>query len=138
LSARLGGVSVRAFLGGRFEMAVLESADAVRAATPDLRSIRDAHARGLIITAAGEKTGEGKGPDVVSRFFAPHSGNDEDPVTGSVHCAIVPYWAGRLDKRSLHCRQLSTRGGDLYCALAQGRVTIEGAVQFYMEGSISV
>ena len=132
LSERLGGVPVTGFVAGTFELALLPDEVAVRTARPDLRAIETAHPRGLVITAPGDTC------DVVSRFFAPHSGNDEDPVTGSVHCTIAPYWAGQVGRNRLHCRQLSRRGGDLYCTLADGRVRIEGAARFYLEGTIDV
>jgi CRP-like cAMP-binding protein len=71
-----------------------------------------------------------------SRYFAPHCGIDEDPVTGSAHCTIIPYWAAKLGKDSLHARQVSARGGDLWCRLAGDRVLISGYATLYMTGEL--
>ena len=86
-----------------------------------------------IVTAPGED-----GIDFVSRFFAPKQGVPEDPVTGSAHCTLVPYWAKRLGKVELEARQLSRRGGALRCALNGNRVSIGGRAVVYLEGQISV
>jgi predicted PhzF superfamily epimerase YddE/YHI9 len=87
----------------------------------------------VIVTAPG--TGES---DFVSRFFAPARGVDEDPVTGSSHCTLIPYWAERLGKRRLAARQLSRRGGALSCALEGDRVTIAGRAVLYLKGTITI
>jgi predicted PhzF superfamily epimerase YddE/YHI9 len=84
-----------------------------------------------IVTAPGES-----GVDFVSRFFAPAQGVPEDPVTGSAHCTLVPYWAKRLGKMQLEARQLSRRGGALYCALQGDRVNIGGRAVIYLDGQI--
>jgi predicted PhzF superfamily epimerase YddE/YHI9 len=86
----------------------------------------------LIVTAPS------KDCDFVSRFFAPGRGIDEDPVTGSAHCTLIPYWARRLGKTKLHARQVSKRGGELFCELSGDRVTISGRVALYSEGTIHV
>ena len=86
-----------------------------------------------IATAPGDG-----GIDFVSRFFAPAQGLPEDPVTGSSHCTLVPYWSKRLGKTELEARQLSRRGGALTCALKGDRVTIAGRAVLYLEGRISV
>ena len=86
-----------------------------------------------IVTAPGEDD-----IDFVSRFFAPKQGVPEDPVTGSAHCTLVPYWAARLGKVELEARQLSRRGGALRCALNGNRVSIGGRAVVYLEGQISV
>ena len=86
-----------------------------------------------IVTAPGED-----GIDFVSRFFAPAQGVPEDPVTGSSHCTLVPYWAHRLGKTNLEARQLSRRGGALSCALDGDRVSIAGRAVLYLEGQIEV
>jgi predicted PhzF superfamily epimerase YddE/YHI9 len=85
------------------------------------------------VTAPGEE-----GVDFVSRFFAPAQGVPEDPVTGSSHCTLVPYWANRLGKTKLEARQLSRRGGALSCALDGDRVSIAGRAVLYLEGQIEV
>ena len=95
---------------------------------PDFAALKAASSRSIIVTAPGDNC------DVVSRFFAPQHGIDEDPVTGSAHCSLVPYWAGRLHKRQLHCRQISTRGGKLDCELQDGRVFMTGNAVTFMQG----
>ncbi|MDO8540783.1 MAG: PhzF family phenazine biosynthesis protein [Opitutaceae bacterium] len=123
----------------RFDrFAVLEDATAVRELRPDLARVAAAGGRGLIVTAAGDGT-----CDFVSRFFAPQSGVPEDPVTGSTHCALAPYWAARLGRRNLHARQISPRGGELWCAVgndltASGRVRIAGHAVTYLQGGMTI
>lgn len=81
-------------------------------------------------------TAPGTNCDFVSRYFAPGAGIDEDPVTGSIHSVLVPYWAERLRKNQLEARQISARGGVLRCELKGDRVDIAGQAAFYMEGSV--
>ena len=88
--------------------------------------------RGLIVTAPGDDC------DFVSRFFAPQAGIKEDPVTGSAHCQMVPFWSARLGKKSLLARQLSTRGGTLYCEDAGDRVMLAGKTIPFLEGAITL
>jgi predicted PhzF superfamily epimerase YddE/YHI9 len=83
-------------------------------------------------------TAPGSDCDFVSRFFAPGMGIPEDPVTGSAHCTLVPYWAERLGKTTLHARQISARGGELFCELRGDRVEIAGHAVKYLEGTIAV
>lgn len=109
----------------------------------DLRAIRDCgeianvlrelDLWGLIATAPGDA-----GYDFVSRFFAPDKGVPEDPVTGSAHCALVPFWAKRLDKTTLKARQISPRGGDLVCTHDGARTVLSGPCSLYMTGEIHV
>jgi len=114
-------------------MAVLASEEAVRGVRPDFRSLAALEiGRGLIVTAPGREA------DFVSRFFAPGVGIDEDPVTGSAHCTLVPYWAKRLGRNRLHALQLSARGGELWCALSGGRVIMAGEATPYLEGTIEI
>lgn len=113
-------------------MAVLASEAEVRAVRPDFTAIAALGVRGLIVTAPGEDC------DFVSRFFAPAVGVPEDPVTGSAHCTLAPYWAARLGKNSLHARQVSARGGELWCELRGERVKIAGHAVKYLEGEIEV
>ncbi len=87
---------------------------------------------GIIVTAPGEQS------DFVSRFFAPPEGIDEDPVTGSAHTILAPFWAERLDKKSLHAYQLSRRKGELFCELAGDRVLISGKAVTYLKGEIEI
>jgi PhzF family phenazine biosynthesis protein len=113
-------------------LALLESEAAVRAVVPDLAKVAALPGDGLIITAPGEEV------DFVSRYFAPHAGIPEDPVTGSAHCTLAPFWAARLGKTRLTARQVSRRGGELLVEDAGDRVLISGRVAPYLEGRIHV
>jgi predicted PhzF superfamily epimerase YddE/YHI9 len=114
-------------------MAVLESAQRVRALAPDLAAIGRLERSGVIVTAAGDEP-----YDFVSRYFAPAKGIPEDPVTGGAHCALVPYWARRLGKRELRAFQASWRGGEIVCRLAHDRVELAGSCVFYLEGEATI
>jgi PhzF family phenazine biosynthesis protein len=116
-------------------VAVLERADDVRALRPDLDAIARIDAPGLIVTAPGD--GEA---DFVSRYFGPRVGIPEDPVTGSAHCTLAPYWARRLGRTRLVAHQVSARGGRLECEDVPGEdaVRIAGRAVQYLEGSIDV
>ena len=83
-------------------------------------------------------TAKGNNCDFVSRYFAPELGVPEDPVTGSAHCILAPYWASQLDKTSLKAKQLSKRGGEVLCELEGERVLLSGNAVLYMEGSINI
>jgi PhzF family phenazine biosynthesis protein len=113
-------------------MVVLESESAVRAIQPDFEALRRIESRGIIVTARGERS------DFVSRFFAPRVGVPEDPVTGSAHCVLTPYWATVLGKTVLHAFQVSKRGGELFCSTSGDRVRISGKAVFYLEGTIRI
>ncbi len=111
---------------------VYENEEDIRNLTPDMAGLASLDLRGVIATAPG-------GPaDFVSRFFAPALGIPEDPVTGSAHCALTPYWAKRLGKDDLYARQISGRGGELYCRNLGERVAISGRAVLYMKGIIEV
>lgn len=114
-------------------LARVESADAVRGVSPDFALIASLDRKGLIVTAEGE--GEF---DFISRYFAPAQGILEDPVTGSAHCALAPYWAKRLGKAQLRAYQASRRGGEIGCRHAGGRVELSGSCVFYREGQVEV
>ena len=113
-------------------LAVFASEAEVRALAPDMALMKGLD-RAVIATAAG--SGD---VDFVSRFFAPTFGIDEDPVTGSAHCTLVPYWSRRLGKKRLHGRQVSKRGGELRCEDRGERVAIGGRVATYLQGTIKV
>jgi PhzF family phenazine biosynthesis protein len=98
--------------------------------SPDFSALLAASTHPVIVSAPGNEC------DVVSRFFAPQVGINEDPVTGSAHCSVVPYWAGRLHKRELQCRQISARGGRLDCELRDGRVFMTGSAVTFMQGIV--
>ncbi len=125
------GAPILEYYDAQKSLAVLESAAGVQAVEPDMRFLKDL-GKGVIVTAAGEDC------DFVSRYFAPYGGIPEDPVTGSAHCVLVPYWAARLGKKTLHARQVSRRRGELYCTMAEDRVLIAGKVTIYMKGTIYV
>ncbi len=113
-------------------MVVLESQKEIEALKPDLVLISKLSSRGLIVTAKGDKV------DFVSRCFFPQSGIDEDPVTGSAHVVMVPYWAKQTGKNKLSAIQLSARRGYLDCELAGDRVLISGHAHTYLEGDFYI
>ncbi len=124
------GILPQVYLRAVKNLAVYEDATQVTSFVPDIGYIKALGGDGLIITAPGDNC------DFVSRYFAPHQGIDEDPVTGSAHCTSVPYWADRLGKSKLHARQVSQRSGDLYCQLVGDRVKMAGRAKLYLEGQI--
>ena len=113
-------------------LVVLEDEAAVRGLAPDFRAIAGLPPRNLVVTAPGDRV------DFVSRMFAPKFGIDEDPVTGSAHCSLVPYWAERLGKDAFVARQISRRGGDLRCRLDGESVIVCGQAVLYMKGEIAL
>jgi predicted PhzF superfamily epimerase YddE/YHI9 len=132
LLTALGGAP-REVLRARDHLVRYDSAAEVAALAPDLAVLAKVDCWGAIVTAPGEN-----GVDFVSRFFAPAQGVPEDPVTGSAHCTLVPYWAQRLGKTNLQARQLSRRGGALTCRLDGDRVRIAGRSILYLKGWISL
>lgn len=113
-------------------LVVLDSEKTVKAVEPDFLGLERVACRGIIITARGDQS------DFVSRFFAPQVGIPEDPVTGSAHCVLIPYWADVLRKNDLHAFQVSKRGGELFCKYAGDRVKISGKAVLYLEGFITI
>ncbi len=113
-------------------MAVFDNKRDVHELTPDFGAMMKLDALGVIATAPAA------GHDFVSRFFAPRAGVNEDPVTGSAHCTLVPYWANKLGKAHVTGHQVSRRGGELFCELKGDRVHIGGACIEYMRGRITV
>lgn len=120
-------------LAARDYLVVYESQEQVETLHPNLDLISQVDRFAVIVTAPGRD-----GVDFVSRFFAPAKGVPEDPVTGSSHCTLIPYWARRLGKTVLRARQLSRRRGELWCELHGDRVTMAGNAVLYLEGSIRV
>lgn len=110
----------------------LADEDQVRQLAPDMAALSRLDRRGVCITAPGREA------DFVSRFFAPKYGIPEDPVTGSAHCMLAPYWAARLNKTELHARQISPRGGDVQCELRGERVMLAGQAVTYMTAEIDL
>lgn len=121
-------------LGSAELLVVLESEQAVRQCTPDLAAIARLPWPGVIVTAKGD----GERYDFVSRYFAPGIGVSEDPVTGSTHCCLIPYWSARLNKFSLTAHQSSARGGDLFCRLEGDRVKIGGYATLVASGVLTL
>ena len=113
-------------------MAVFETEEEISSITPDAAKLVQVCSRGVIVTAPGRNY------DFVSRFFAPQTGVLEDPVTGSAHTVMIPYWSGRLGKAELRARQISGRGGDLICRNQGERVEIGGRAVTYLQGEISL
>jgi len=127
----LGEISPVEILRGKTDfMAVLESEEQVRTLQPDIIVLSTLPVRGIIITAPGDSV------DFVSRFFAPQSGIAEDPVTGSAHTTLIPYWADKLGKTEMEALQVSARGGVLKTKLIGDRVEIAGQVKLYLRGTI--
>jgi PhzF family phenazine biosynthesis protein len=120
-------------LAARDGFAVFRTAAQVAALRPDFGKVAELDCLGLIATAPGEP---GSGWDFVSRFFAPRHNINEDPVTGSAHATLVPYWAQKLGKKQLAARQISKRGGELWCEDRGERVEIAGQCAPFMEGVI--
>ncbi|HET9408359.1 MAG TPA: PhzF family phenazine biosynthesis protein [Candidatus Sulfotelmatobacter sp.] len=111
---------------------VYRSEDNVRSLQPDLAQLETLHPAGVCVTAPG------KNVDFVSRYFAPSYGIPEDPVTGSTHCSLTPYWTKRLGKSQLQARQVSPRGGDLQCEMVGDRVLLKGQAVLTMQGSLLI
>ncbi len=128
------GVKPDAVLKARDTIAVLDSSEAVRRLAPDMERLKAVDAFAVCVTAPGG--GPDGDVDFVSRFFAPAQGIPEDPVTGSSHCSLAPYWAGRLGKKVLRARQVSPRGGDLRCELVRDRVRIAGRAVLVVNGTL--
>jgi len=147
LAAALGRPP-REVLAARDYLAVYDDADEIAALSPDFAALARLDRFAVIVTAPGPhpapppRAGEGRdgvgAVDFVSRFFAVAQGVAEDPVTGSSHCTLIPYWAARLGKTNLEARQLSQRGGSLSCALNGDRVTIAGRATPYLTGHIDI
>lgn len=127
----LGDIQVENVYKYRDLLVEVSSEDVVKNCQPDF----------TLLKKAGEKvilTSKGTDVDFVSRFFAPVAGIDEDPVTGSAHSQLVPFWAEKCGKNKLHAKQLSERGGELWCEYLGERVTMAGKCVFYMKGEIEL
>jgi predicted PhzF superfamily epimerase YddE/YHI9 len=131
IAGALNGVPSAAFAAPSW-VYLFDSEDQVCALAPDFRALMVASDLPVIVTAPGDEV------DFVSRFFGPQVGVDEDPVTGSAHCALVPLWADRLGKTELTAKQVSKRGGDLLCELKGDRVLLRGQALTFLRGQIEV
>jgi len=132
LAEALGVAPVQVMGSAEDLLVVLDNEKSVAGVQPDFAGLQRIECRGVIVTAKGD------GSDFVSRFFAPRFGIYEDPVTGSAHCVLIPYWASVLRKNELHAFQISKRGGELFCANAGDRVKIAGKAALYLEGTVIV
>ncbi len=132
LYAGLGAAPLEVHSSAEDLLVVLEDENAVRSLKPDWVHLEEIDCRGIIVTARSKYC------DFVSRFFAPRVGIPEDPVTGSAHCVLIPYWSARLGKKTLHALQVSARGGELFCEDRGARVGIAGRAALYLEGAISL
>ena len=130
LRQALGGKAGH-ILVSRDYLVLYETQEEVSALKPDMNAL-GLMDRMVIVTAPGRQV------DFVSRFFAPGAGVHEDPVTGSAHCTLIPYWAERLKKTKLHALQVSRRGGELWCELNGDRVTMAGHAVEFMRGTVSL
>ncbi|MFC2094995.1 PhzF family phenazine biosynthesis protein [Candidatus Bipolaricaulota bacterium] len=130
------GLQSAVYVGrSRFDYLVeVDSEKLVRTLTPDFAQLTSLGVRGVIVTAKSDQAEL----DIVSRFFAPGAGIDEDPVTGSAHCALTPYWASKLGKKELSAYQASARGGRLNCTLAGDRVKLAGEAITMLRGELAV
>ncbi|MEM9827864.1 MAG: PhzF family phenazine biosynthesis protein [Planctomycetota bacterium] len=127
------GVGEGRVLRSKFDLlAVVADADTVESLRPNFNKLNELDARGMMVTAAGGRSGV----DFVSRFFAPQCGINEDPVTGSAHCCLAPYWADRLGKTSLVGYQASSRGGKVICEVLGDRVRLTGKAVTVMKGEL--
>lgn len=132
LAGILGGQEIVGVYQHRDLLVELLNEDAVKKCMPDF-SLMKKHIDKMIITAPGNEV------DFVSRFFAPGAGVDEDPVTGSAHSQLIPFWSEKLNKNKMHALQLSKRGGEIWCEqLNAERVTMAGNAVFYMKGELSL
>jgi len=132
LAAALSVATVEETLRSRDMVVVVADEDQVRALKPDMAVIARLDCFAVCVTAPGRDC------DFVSRFFAPREGIPEDPVTGSAHCSLVPYWSRRLGKKELHARQVSPRGGELFCVDRGDRVSIGGRAAAFLSGTIKI
>jgi predicted PhzF superfamily epimerase YddE/YHI9 len=126
------GLAPKELYRARDYLAVFETEDEIASLQPDLAALMKLDCLGIIATAPGNNC------DFVSRFFAPRAGVPEDPVTGSAHCTLIPYWAKRLARKKLHALQLSKRGGELFCEDLGARVRIGGHAVLHLRGEIEL
>lgn len=131
LVTALGTTPLETYANEFSYLAVFDAAHVVRQLRPDLAALAALDRGSVIVTAPGDQD-----YDCVSRFFAPAKGIPEDPVTGSAHCMLAPFWAAQLGRHTLRAHQASPRGGDLLCRVVGERVELEGHCVFYLEGHI--
>ena len=132
LAEALGEKKPKEVLRSRDYLLVYETEKDIRDISPDFFALSKMDTVGVIVTSRGENV------DFVSRFFAPGAGIPEDPVTGSAHCNLIPYWAEKLGKTKLHAYQISSRKGELWCELKGDRVLMSGNAVTYLKGEIYI
>lgn len=128
----IGKVPLESYIGRSDYLLLYPGESDILSMKPDFKKLASAEGRGIIVTAPGSDV------DFVSRFFAPQAGIDEDPVTGSAHTTLTPFWSARLGKKIMSARQLSARGGLLECTLEGDRTRIAGMAQLFLKGEIYV
>ena len=127
------GVEASYVLESRDLLAVFEDENTIQTMTPDFDKLKKMQNHfAVIVSAKGDRS------DFVSRFFAPNAGINEDPVTGSAHCTLIPYWAKRLNKNKLHAFQLSPRKGEVFCEYSGDRVSISGHATLFAGGEVYI
>jgi PhzF family phenazine biosynthesis protein len=128
------GLKAALVMKSRDYLVVVDRAEQVRGLSPDLAALAKLDAgNGTIVSAPGDGD-----VDYVCRMFLPSAGIDEDPATGSIHCTLAPYWAGRLGKNAFRARQLSARGGSVECTIGGDRVKIVGRARLYLQGTLEL
>src|SRR5207253_3186253 len=132
LTASLGSAPKEAYKGKTDYMLVYSTQEEIENMKPDFRKLAEIEARGIIVTSKGKEC------DFVSRFFAPQCGIDEDPVTGSAHTSLTPYWSAKLSKTELTAVQISKRKGYLKCKNLGERIEIAGEAKLYLRGEIEI
>ena len=120
------------YIGDINMLAVYETEEDIKLMKPNFENLLDLEGQGLIVTSRSNDF------DFVSRYFCPKYGINEDPVTGSAHTTLIPYWSTSLSKTKLHAKQLSLRGGELFCENLDERVLIGGKAELYMKGRIEI
>ena len=123
---------IETYLGDINMFAVYEDENILKDIKPNFDKLINLDGQGLIVSSSSEEF------DFVSRYFCPKYGINEDPVTGSAHTSLIPYWAEKLNKNTLHAKQVSSRGGELYCKNIENRVLIAGNAKLYMKGEIEI
>jgi predicted PhzF superfamily epimerase YddE/YHI9 len=127
-------LKVALVMKSRDYLVVVDQAEQVRALSPNIAALARLDAgNGTMVSAPGEGD-----VDYVCRMFLPSAGIDEDPATGSIHCTLAPYWAGRLGKDTFRAQQLSARGGNVQCKIGGDRVKISGRARLYLHGTLEL
>ena len=123
---------IETYIGDINMLAIYENEEQIKAIEPDFENLAKLEGQGLIISSPSDDF------DFVSRYFCPKYGINEDPVTGSAHTTLIPYWSNKLNKTILHAKQVSSRGGELFCKNQEKRVLIAGDAKLYMKGELKI